>query len=55
MKITQEVRDFAAKQGAEGAAADPVPADPQVIAQGLREKAEEFKRAGGELYVRPSP
>ena len=55
MKITQEVRDFAAKQGAAGEAADPAPVDPKAIAQGLREKAAEFKRAGGELYVRPSP
>jgi len=25
------------------------------VAQGLREKAAEFKRSGGELYVRPAP
>jgi len=49
MKITQEVRDYAAKE-AEAAAADPA-----AVAQGLREKAAEFKRSGGELYVRPAP
>jgi phosphomethylpyrimidine synthase len=48
MKITQEVRDYAAKQEAEAA-------DPAAVAQGLREKAAEFKRSGGELYVRPAP
>ena len=48
MKITQEVRDYAAKQ--EAAAADPA-----AVAQGLREKAAEFKQSGGELYVRPAP
>jgi phosphomethylpyrimidine synthase len=51
MKITQEVRDYAARQDAAAGEA----ADPAAIAQGLREKAAEFKRAGGELYVRPSP
>src|SRR5499433_2696014 len=46
MKITQDVRDYAAKQGLadEGAA----------LAQGLRDKAAEFKKVGGQLYV-PKP
>ena len=43
MKITQEVREYAKTQGL----AD----DSAAIAQGLREKAEEFKKVGGRLYV----
>ena len=44
MKITQEVREYAAQHGiAEEAAA---------LAQGLRDKAEEFRKEGGELYRR---
>jgi phosphomethylpyrimidine synthase len=42
MKITQDVREYAAKVGAGD--------DTAAIAQGLREKAEEFKRSGGEIY-----
>ena len=42
MKITQDVRDYAAKVGVADEAA--------AVAQGLREKAEEFKRTGGEIY-----
>jgi phosphomethylpyrimidine synthase len=42
MKITQDVRDYAARVGAGDEAA--------AVAQGLRDKAEEFKRGGGELY-----
>jgi phosphomethylpyrimidine synthase len=43
MKITQDVRDFAAKQGI----------DEQVaIEAGMREKAEEFKKVGAEIYVK---
>jgi phosphomethylpyrimidine synthase len=42
MKITQDVREYAAKIGAADEAA--------AIAQGLREKAEEFKQTGGEIY-----
>jgi phosphomethylpyrimidine synthase len=45
MKITQDVRDYAAREG--------VAAETIVIAQGLREKAEEFRKTGGEIY-RPS-
>ena len=42
MKITQDVREYAAKIGA---------ADIQVaVESGLKEKAEEFKRGDGELY-----
>ncbi len=41
MKITQEVREYAAKRGLDEAVA---------LDQGLREKAEEFKRHGSELY-----
>jgi phosphomethylpyrimidine synthase len=42
MKITQDVREYAERQGVADEAA--------ALAQGLREKAEEFRRAGGELY-----
>jgi phosphomethylpyrimidine synthase len=45
MKITQDVRQYAQEHalGDEAAA----------VAQGLRDKAEEFKRTGGQLYVIP--
>src|SRR6266508_4208030 len=46
MKITQDVREYAKQQGL----AD----ESLAIAQGLREKAEEFKKAGTRLYV-PKP
>lgn len=42
MKITQEVRDFAAAQGV-GAG--------DAIARGMAAKSEEFKQVGGELYI----
>src|SRR5436190_655402 len=42
MKITQEVREYAAQQG--------VAAETVALAQGLREKAEEFRKGGGEIY-----
>ncbi|MGH9850664.1 MAG: phosphomethylpyrimidine synthase ThiC [Blastocatellia bacterium] len=43
MKITQDVRDYAAKQGI----------DEQVaLAAGMAEKAEEFKKVGAEIYVK---
>ena len=46
MKITQEVRDFAAKQGlGEGDA----------LTQGMAGKSAEFRAAGGELYVPIKP
>ena len=45
MEITRQVRDYAARQGlAEG----------DMVEQGLKEKAKEFRKAGGEIYVRPS-
>jgi phosphomethylpyrimidine synthase len=43
MKITQEVRDYAAQKGLHESAA---------VAEGLREKAEEFKQKGAEIYVK---
>ena len=42
MKITQEVREYAAQQG--------IAAETAAVAQGLREKAAEFKRSGSEIY-----
>ncbi len=41
MKITEEVRAYAAQQGL---------AEEEVLAAGLSEKAEEFREAGGEIY-----
>ncbi len=45
MKITQDVREYARTHGISDEAA--------AVTQGLREKAEEFKRSGGQLYVAP--
>jgi phosphomethylpyrimidine synthase len=45
MRITQEVREYAASHG--------LPAETVAVVQGLREKANEFKQSGGEIY-RPS-
>ncbi len=45
MKITQEVREYAAKQGLEEQAA---------LEEGLKEKASEFKEGGSEIYVKES-
>jgi len=42
MKITQELRDYAAAKG--------LPLD-EALEAGLREKAEEFRRAGGRIYL----
>ena len=42
MKITQEVREFAAAQGV---------GDGEAIARGMATKSEEFKQVGGELYI----
>ena len=42
MKITQDVREYAATHG--------IAEETAAIAQGLREKAEEFKKSGGEIY-----
>ena len=43
MKITQDVRDYAAKVGAEEATA---------LQQGLAEKSAEFRQQGAEVYRR---
>jgi phosphomethylpyrimidine synthase len=42
MKITQEVRDFAARQGV---------AEADALAQGMAEKSAEFKASGAEIYI----
>jgi len=42
MKITQEVRDYAATQGV---------GEGEALSQGMAEKSVEFKAAGGELYI----
>jgi len=44
MKITQDVRDYAAKHG--------IASETVAVVQGLREKAAEFKKSGGQLYVK---
>jgi phosphomethylpyrimidine synthase len=44
MKITQEVRQYAAEHG--------MPAESIAVAQGLREKAEEFRKSGTQIYVK---
>ena len=46
MKITQEVRDFAAQKGV---------AEAEALAAGMETKAEEFQRGGGSLYVPIQP
>jgi phosphomethylpyrimidine synthase len=55
MKITQEVREFAAKQNAEVdnfLAAHPEPVEGQEEAEaGMAEMSEKFRDTGGELYV----
>jgi phosphomethylpyrimidine synthase len=43
MKITQEVRDYAAQKGLDTDVA---------LEEGLRQKAEEFKKQGAEIYVK---
>jgi phosphomethylpyrimidine synthase len=43
MKITEDVRKYAAQQGIEESAA---------IEQGLREKSEEFATRGSEVYIK---
>lgn len=42
MKITQEVREFAAQKGV---------AEGEALTQGMAAKAEEFQKTGGRLYV----
>ena len=44
MKITQDVRDYAAKHG--------IAAETAALVQGLRDKAAEFRKSGGEIYRR---
>ncbi|MCI3953996.1 MAG: thiamine biosynthesis protein [Burkholderiales bacterium] len=41
MKITQDVRDYAAQQGL---------AEEEALKKGLEEKSREFIRQGGEIY-----
>lgn len=41
MKITQDVREYAAELGVQEEAA---------LAAGMKEKAEEFKKLGGKIY-----
>ncbi|MBI3041310.1 MAG: phosphomethylpyrimidine synthase ThiC [Betaproteobacteria bacterium] len=43
MKITQDVREYAEKQGV---------TEREALAKGMQEKAQEFKEQGGELYSR---
>jgi phosphomethylpyrimidine synthase len=42
MKITQDVRDYAEQKG--------VADEAEALAKGMEEKAEEFRKAGGEIY-----
>src|SRR5438128_7861946 len=44
MKITQDVRDYAASHG--------IAEETAALVQGLKEKAEEFRKSGGEIYRR---
>jgi phosphomethylpyrimidine synthase len=46
MKITQDVRDYAAQKGLEEEAA---------LQAGMKEKAEEFKKSGAQIYVEAAP
>jgi len=41
MKITQDVRDYAAEHGVD---------DAEALEAGMKEKAEEFRAAGAEVY-----
>src|SRR5437762_8324475 len=45
MKITQDVREYAAQKGIEEAAA---------LEAGMKEKSEQFKKSGAQIYVEPS-
>jgi phosphomethylpyrimidine synthase len=42
MKITQEVRDYAAQQGVD---------EGEALRQGMAQKSAEFRSGGGEFYV----
>ncbi len=44
MELTQQLRDYATSHGVD---------TKQVIAEGMEEKSEEFKKAGGEIYLKP--
>jgi phosphomethylpyrimidine synthase len=44
MKITEDVRKYAAEKGIDESVA---------IGEGLRDKAEEFRNAGAEIYSKP--
>jgi phosphomethylpyrimidine synthase len=46
MKITQDVRDYAAQKGLE---------EETALQAGMKEKAEEFKKSGSEIYVEAAP
>ena len=46
MKITQEVRDYAAKQGVD---------ETKALADGMQAKSAEFRSAGGEIYIPLTP
>jgi KTSC domain len=46
MKITQDVREYAAQKQVE---------ESKALAVGLNEKAEEFRSTGGEIYMRLQP
>ncbi len=46
MKITQDVRDYAAKHGI---------SNDEALQTGMQEKAKEFESNGGELYFEPTP
>jgi phosphomethylpyrimidine synthase len=43
MKITQDVRDYAQKQGV---------SDQDALRKGMEDKAVEFVRTGGEIYTK---
>ncbi len=47
MKITQEVRDYAAAQG--------TASDAEALALGMAEKSAEFRAGGGEFYIPIAP
>ncbi|MEZ4368621.1 MAG: hypothetical protein R2939_20435 [Kofleriaceae bacterium] len=60
MKITQDVRDFAAAHPESVAHAEATAAQAKIdgavdAAAGMAAKAEEFQRGGGSLYAPPEP
>jgi len=46
MRITQDVRDYAAQKGLDEQAA---------LEVGMKEKSEEFKRSGAKIYIEAPP